>query len=321
MKKTLSNIGSFIAKQLTAIIVILALVICAVFLLLGSRAEDGSITLDGRDAQYSDAQRQASCELAAQRDAAIAGLTGINVPQDSTSGCEPSDLPQMGSLVYYDVDVSSPTAFYNAVNGRGFNEGYGFQCVAAFKEFMFALSGKYVAAAGGGAKGYATQQAQIEPLGFKWYSGTSGMKDGDWAIWTNGQYGHVAMYFRGQFFSQNQYASNPNVGNPFNLANVSKNGIAGYYRPNIYQSVTPTPEPEPTPNPDNGSGANTGGNTSNSYTVRRGDTLGGISLNQGWWVGTNGLYGDSGYAQRLAERNGIQYRGLIYPNQVIQRAE
>ncbi len=52
------------------------------------------------------------------------------------------------------------------------------------------------------------------------------------------------------------------------------------------------------------------------YVVRRGDTLGDIALRNGWY-GTNGLFGNNGYTQRLAERNGIANRGLIYPGQRI----
>ena len=52
------------------------------------------------------------------------------------------------------------------------------------------------------------------------------------------------------------------------------------------------------------------------YVVRRGDTLGDIALRNGWH-GANGLFGNSGYTQRLAERNGIANRGLIYPGQRI----
>lgn len=307
----------FLGKHLAALIVVVVLLIISAFVIFASPNEDGSRTFSGQSPTYTDAQEQAYCEAKENNDKALAGLTGINVPQDSTSGCDPTDLPQMGSLTYYSVPMATPTEFYNSVNGKGFNEGYGLQCVAAFKEFTYSLSGKYVAAAGGGAKGYATQQSQIEPLGFKWYSGTSGLQDGDWAIWTNGQYGHVAMKYGDKWFSQNQYAADPNRGNAFNLASISTTGIAGYYRPNIYVNVAP---------PDGGgsSGNNGGEDVSNvgaTYTVQSGDTLGGISLNLGWWPSVTGLYGDTGYAQRLAEFNGIQNRGVIYPSQVIKKAE
>ena len=315
MKKTLSNIGTFLTNRLAFIVILIVALILGSFVAFGNKNEDGTITFDGTTPKYTDAQKEALCTLKTDLDDSISGLTGINTPQDASSGCEPVDIAQMGALVYYSVPMATPTEFVNSVNGKGFNEGYGYQCVAAFKEFMYSLSGKYVATSNGGASGYAKQQAQIEPLGFKWYNGTAGLQDGDWAIWTNGQYGHVAMKYGDKWFSQNQYAANPNTGNPFNLASISTDGIAGYYRPNIYIKS----DPAPNPNPDNG--GSTGGGTSNSYTVRRGDTLGGISLGQGWYVGTKGLYGDSGYAQRLAEFNGIQNRGIIYPNQVIKKAE
>lgn len=320
MKRKLSN---FFVSRAAFLVVTITLLILGLFVAFGTKNEDGTITFDGSAPQYSDELKTALCELKESSDASVSGLTGINVPQDSTSDCAPTDLPQMGSLTYYKVGMSTPTEFYNSVNGKGFNEGYGLQCVAGFKQFMFSLSGKYIAAAGGGAKGYATQQAQIEPLGFKWYSGAAGLKDGDWGIWTNGQYGHVAMYYQGKWFGQNQYAANPNTGNAFNLASISTNGLAGYYRPNIYANSTPTPNPNPTPNPGTGNTGNTGGNSgvvvSNTYTVRRGDTLGNIILRAGWYSGINGLYGDDGYAQKVADFNGISPRGLIYPNTVIRK--
>ena len=55
--------------------------------------------------------------------------------------------------------------------------------------------------------------------------------------------------------------------------------------------------------------------------MQRGDTLGSIALSQGWWVSIDGLYGDYGYTQRLADYNKIEWRGLIYPDQLIQKVE
>lgn len=320
----MKKIKSFLNSNLTAIIVAAVLLIVGSFAFFARPNEDGTRTFDGNAPTYSEAQEQAYCEAKKANDDALAALSGINVPQGPESGCEPTDLAQMGSQTYYRVDVSTPDAFVNAVNGKGFNEGYGLQCVAGFKQFMFSLSGKYVAAAGGGAKGYARQQAQIEPLGFKWHSGASGLQNGDWGIWTNGQYGHVAMYYNGKWFGQNQGAANPNTGNAFNLLSISTNGLAGYYRPNKYVKQTPAPTPKPSENT-GGTSSNTGGsnavNTSSTIVVRRGDTLGNILLRNGWYSSNSGLFGDSGYAQRVADYNGIPVRGLIYPNQVIKRPQ
>lgn len=321
----MKKLQALVSKHLAAVIVGIVALVCVAFLVAGTRSDDGSITLSGDNAKYSQAQEDALCKLKSDRDKTVSSIVGIDVPQDSTSGCEPTDLPQMGSLVYYRADVSSPGAFYGAVNGRGFNEGYGLQCVAGFKEFMFSLSGKYIAAAGGGAKGYATQQSQIEPLGFKWHNGTAGLQDGDWGIFTNGTYGHVAMYYQGRWFGQNQGAADVYAGSPFSLMNLGISPV-GYYRPNIYQKATPSPSPTPAASTSNESATNsaTGSNgalSADSYVVQRGDTLGGIALRNGWYGATGGLYGDTGYTQRLAEQNGIQWRGLILPGQMIQQVK
>lgn len=373
MKRIVSKFKNFLANRLAVILVAAVVVLSATFVIVGKQAEDGSITLDGSKAKYSKATEKALCELAKKRESAIAGIMGLDVPQDSGSGCEAPDkeLAQMGSGVYYKTDLSSPAAFVNAMNGRGFNEGYGLQCVAGFKQFMFSLSGRVVATRTGGASGYANQVDEIQALGFTWHGGQAGMKDGDWAIFGGGTYGHVAMYYQGKFFGQNQGSGNIYVGNAFNLMDLGgyRNSIIGYYRPNIWANGSIASAPAaPAANSKAvndqvvadvlkgvyGSGndrvtrlqaagynpaevqaavnarvatqvprvsapvptgyvqRNTGG-----YVVRRGDTLGHIALRNGWYNGTGGLFGNSGYTQRLAERNGIANRGLIYPGQRI----
>ena len=372
MKRIVSKFKNFLANRLAVILVAAVVVLSATFVIVGKQAEDGSITLDGSKAKYSKATEKALCELAKKRESAIAGIMGLDVPQDSGSGCEAPDkeLAQMGSGVYYKTDLSSPAAFVNAMNGRGFNEGYGLQCVAGFKQFMFSLSGRVVATRTGGASGYANQVGEIQALGFTWHAGQAGMKDGDWAIFGGGTYGHVAMYYQGKFFGQNQGSGNIYVGNAFNLMDLGgyRNSIIGYYRPNIWangNTASAPAAPAASSKAVNdqvvadvlkgvyGSGndrvarlqaagynpaevqavvnsrvaaqaprvsapASTGyvQRSTGGYVVRRGDTLGHIALRNGWH-GTNGLFGDSGYTQRLAERNGIANRGLIYPGQRI----
>ena len=369
MKKVTSNLKNFIINRIDVLIVASVIIISSVFLIIGKPSEDGSITLDGSKAKYSKSQEKALCELAKKRDDAIAGMLGLDVPQDKGSGCEAPDkeLAQMGSGVYYKTDLSSPAAFVNAMNGRGFNEGYGLQCVAGFKQFMFSLSGRVVATRTGGASGYANQVGEIQALGFTWHGGQAGMKDGDWAIFGGGTYGHVAMYYQGKFFGQNQGSGNIYVGNAFNLMDLGgyRNSIIGYYRPNIWNGTASAPAaPAASSKAVNdqvvsdvlkgvyGSGndrvsrlqaagynpaevqaavnshvaaqalrvvaprQNYAAGGMSGYIVRRGDTLGHIALRNGWH-GTSGLFGNSGYTQRLAERNGIANRGLIYPGQRI----
>lgn len=187
-------------------------------------------------------------------------------------------LDEKGASCYYKVDVSTPEAFVAAVNGVGFNEGWGYQCVAGFKEFQYSLAGTYVNA-GGAAKNYAVDHT-VESIGFKWHDGTSGIKNGDWAIWTTGTYGHVAMYYNGEFFGQNQGASNASIGTPFNLMKISMNGIAGYYRPDLYSEPAPTPAPTPT-------------KKTVKYTYKPGDTFGQVILDLGLNT-SHGLWGSDG---------------------------
>jgi hypothetical protein len=373
MKKVISNLKNLIINRLDVLIVASVIIVSSVFLIIGKPSEDGSITLDGSKAKYSKSQEKALCELAKKRDDAIAGMLGLDVPQDKGSGCEAPDkeLAQMGSGVYYKTDLSSPAAFVNAMNGRGFNEGYGLQCVAGFKQFMFSLSGRVVATRTGGASGYANQVGEIQALGFTWHGGQAGMKDGDWAIFGGGTYGHVAMYYQGKFFGQNQGSGNIYVGNAFNLMDLGgyRNSIIGYYRPNIWANGSAASAPSAPAASSKavndqvvadvlrgvyGSGndrvarlqaagynpaevqaavnsrvaaqaprisapASTGyvQRSTGGYVVRRGDTLGHIALRNGWYNGTGSLFGNSGYTQRLAERNGIVNRGLIYPGQRI----
>lgn len=151
------------------------------------------------------------------------------------SKAQTKKLADMGAIPYYRVDISTPELAYANLVGKGFNEGFGLQCVAGFKEFMFSLAGRYVAA-GGAASGYALKNVreQVCKLGFTWHDGTEGLRDGCWAIWTNGAYGHVAMFYQGKWLGQNQGATDGNVGNEFNLMPLPMQGIAGYFLPNIY---------------------------------------------------------------------------------------
>lgn len=200
-------------------------------------------------------------------------------------------LAEKGASCYYKVDVSTPDAFVKAVNGKGFNEGWGYQCVAGFKEFQYSLAGTYVNA-GGAAKNYAYSHSGLEAIGFKWHGGTSGLQNGDWCIWTSGEFGHVAMYYNGMFFGQNQGGSSSTKGTPFNLMKLSLNGCAGFYRPDIYCKPAPAPAPKPP-------------KKQVKYTYKKGDTFGQVILDLGLNT-SHGLWGSDGdvayYTAQLNEQ-------------------
>lgn len=141
---------------------------------------------------------------------------------------------------YYKVDVSSPDAFYQNVIGKGFDEGFGMQCVAGFKEFTYSLCGRIVACNEGKAKCYADQASQICDMGFTRHSGNT-LYNGDWVVFGGSEYGHIAMYYNGMFLGQNQIGGNIYAGSPFTLVGVNM-PILCCYRPNIYVNA-----PKPTP--------------------------------------------------------------------------
>lgn len=221
----------------------------------------------------------------------ISNFIGAFTQHDRTG--DTSLLAEKGASCYYKVDVSTPDAFVKAVNGKGFNEGWGYQCVAGFKEFQYSLSGTYVNA-GGSAKNYAYSHSGLESIGFKWHGGTSGLQNGDWCIWTSGEFGHVAMYYNGMFFGQNQGASSSSQGTPFNLMKLSLNGCAGFYRPDIYAKPVPAPAPKPP-------------KKKVSYTYKKGDTFGqvildlGLNTSHGLW----GADGDVAYYTEQLNKQGI----------------
>ncbi|MEE0887901.1 MAG: LysM domain-containing protein [Candidatus Saccharimonadaceae bacterium] len=141
---------------------------------------------------------------------------------------------------------------------------------------------------------------------------------GDIAVYSTGQWGHIGMamggYNNGYFalLGQNQGGrACPGGGAAGNIINLSTRDFIGAFRPKAYIKPEPKPEPEPTPEP-------TPAPAEDTYTVRKGDTLGDIAYKLGWYTGKK-MFGDDGYAQSLAEFNGIKNRGIIYPGQVIKR--
>ena len=129
----------------------------------------------------------------------------------------------------------------------------------------------------------------------------------------NTKYGHTAMYL----YSTGANTAMVNDANAVPLTvstwNMNISGwvwvVPGNYNPGSEPTPAPTPEPTPTPTPTP---------EATSYTVVRGDTLGGIARKMGWCNGCV-LFGDNGYTQKMAEYNGIPNRGLIYPGQVIYK--
>lgn len=235
-------------------------------------------------------------------------VTGVSVLE--------GDYEDLGATIET-FDTSTPEAFRNATLGKCVyaNNRWGAQCVSLSRSFWFSYAGRDVSTCGTGmAKGMMNCAEQNAGDDFEIFWGNSNIQSGDWLVFDGGQYGHVGMALgpvRNGYVTllgENQGGrACEGGGAATNIINISIKNLIGGYRPKAYIKPTPTPEPTPTPTP-----------SEDTYVVVKGDTLGGIARKLGWYTG-NKLFGDDGYAQALAEYNGIENRGLIYPGQIIKR--
>lgn len=296
MKKFLKSLSNFFMDHLAAFIWMGVAVLCAVFILCGTKAENGSITLDGSDAKIEEYTEK----FIEDANEAMLRLMEKDAPTDEET-IKANDEEEVGLGFYTTID---------AVIGRrlpdGDNDGgRGWQC------------SKYTAYLATGKREYSSTHPDYGPVNGKdvaaWLVKNYGFKYVDkpvkGAIGSGGfntQYGHTAMYL----YSTGSNTAMVNDANytPLKVSthNMNISGwvwvVPGSYNPQ------PAPTPAPTPTPV----------SYDTYTVRKGDTLGDIARNMGWYTGGK-LFGDDGYAQALADYNGIANRGLIYPGQVIKK--
>ena len=212
-------------------------------------------------------------------------------------------------------DVSSPQAFMNDTINKCIiaNNKYGAQCVSLARVFWWSYANRDVSTCGTGmAKGMmnCADQNAGNDFDIYWKDSAYKIQAGDWLVFDGGQYGHIGMALGAvsngyvALLGENQggHSCGQGVGgSATNIINISIKNLIGYYRPKAYIIPEPTPAP-----------------TTEEYVVVKGDTLGGIAIKLGWFT-SGKLFGDDGYAQELAEYNGIANRGLIYPKQVIKR--
>lgn len=216
------------------------------------------------------------------------------------------------------LNISSPEAFAKDVLGRCIDvDGhFGGQCWDEMAAFFLNYTGRTFSTCGTGAAKGTIQDGcwQINAGNeFTMIWNAKDIQPGDIAVYSTGTWGHTGMamgYYNNGYFTllgQNQGgAACPGGGAAGNIINLSTRDFIGAFRPNIYIKPEPTPpEPEPTPTPSD----------KITVTVKKGDTLGQLLRNAGYTG--NRLFGDTGLAQKVAEQNDIQNRGLIYPKQTI----
>lgn len=250
--------------------------------------------------------------------------TGPQVnPEDET----PTECPEGEECgrgaAYPHIDTSTPQAFINATLGGCYDvDGYyNEQCWDYAALFFLNYAGRTFYTCGtGAAKGAFADGCWQKNAGteFVFTTNPADIIPGAIVGFNNGTFGHVGVatgYYNNGYVTlagQNQgggLCPGSSMGARVNIINISLKYFAGAFIPKNYiPKPAPQPSPEPTPAPSPVVDTIT-------YVVKRGDTLGAILRAQGY-KGKR-LFGDSGLAQKVAEENKIQNRGLIYPNQKI----
>lgn len=245
-------------------------------------------------------------------------------PQVNPEDEDPEECPEGEECgrgaAFPQVDVSTPQAFINATLGGCYDiDGhYNEQCWDYAALFFLNYAGRTFYTCGtGAAKGAFADGCWQKNAGneFEFITDATRIQPGDIVGFNNGTYGHVGMatgYYNNGYVTlagQNQgggLCPGSTMGARVNIINISLKSFAGAFRPKAYIKPEPTPpEPTPTPTPSD----------KIEVTVKKGDTLGQILRDAGF-TGTR-LFGDTGLAQKVAEQNNIENRGLIYPKQVI----
>lgn len=194
--------------------------------------------------------------------------------------CEDKDECARG----WAVDTSSPQAFRAAVEGDCIDvDGYyGSQCPDLAKLFWRNYANRDFSTCGtGAAKGAWTCKEANAGDEFELITDPTELQPGDWIIFSSGTYGHVGMamgYYNNGYITllgTNQGGSSCSGGGATaNVINISLSSFTGAYRPKAYVVEEPVEDNTTTEE----ESTTTAINTCDSWTVKAGDTLGGIMV-------------------------------------------
>lgn len=343
----MAKISNFLKRNAHWVVVAGSLLICGFFLLITHPSESGQYrTLDGNDAQIYESTEKTMTEvreaIIEYADTAVPALIEnadgttytVDAPTiDSIDDnnpyllegdyCPEGEECGLGAYVY--APTSTFQEFKDYVLGKCWNvDGYaGAQCwdLMSLHSINYTKDKRTFSTCGtGAAKGMWACRDVNAGTEYDQITDKTAIKTGDIIVTGDGTWGHTceaAGPYNNGFVAclgQNQGGSTcSGGGSAANIINFNLNTaqFLGAFRPKTYEEPdpepTPTPIPTPTPTPTP--------SDETSYIVVKGDTLGAILRAQGYTG--NKLFGDDGLAQKIAEKNGIPNRGLIYPGQRI----
>lgn len=322
----MKKISNWLVENLPWLVVMFVGVLCAIFIVCGKRAEDGSITLDGKNAVIEEgttewienakneykstivyAQKQIQAEVVTEK-----GVEYINVPTiESIDGTQlPDDeSTEDGRGAYH--DTSSYLAYYNSVGlNTCINNAFGAQCFALADDFWQNYTGRSLSSCGtGAAKGTLNCYDYNAGSEFEMIWDVTQVQPGDWVVTKGGTWGHIFMamgYYNNGYiagFGQNQGGGYCALGgSATNVVNLNMATFGGAFRPKTY--IKPSPEPTPTPSYDDGE---------ITYSYAPGDcfskVLVKLNLDEGHLWGEDGTV--KYYTKQLIEQNVLDRNGNV----------
>ena len=226
-------------------------ILCTVFILTGTKSDNGSITLDGKDAKIEEYTEK----FIENSNDAMYRIMNEDAPTDEETIKANEEVKGLGGSVTLDTVISRRLPDGNNDNGKGW------QC------------SKYTAYLATGKREYSSTHPDYGPVNGKdiasWLVKNYGWKyietPVEGAIGSGGfntTYGHTAMYL----YSTGTNTAMVNDANyvPLTVATHNMN-ISGWVWV-VPDDYTPTPSPDPTPSPEPVSSCTT-------WKLNRGDTL------------------------------------------------
>lgn len=334
----MGRIKAWLLDNCPWLIVGFVILLCGLFIIFGTRNEDGTITVGGGQAVISEstkewieeAQKSYESTIIYAKESVPAVITNANgeeetidVPTvESIDGgeigevCPDGEECGLGAYIYAPTETFEEFKDYTIGRCWDVDGKWDQQCwdLAALHWMNYTEDGRVFSTCGtGGAKGSWNCKEQNAGDEYDLVYNAKDVKTGDWVITGSGTYGHVCEaagpYNNGYVacLGQNQNGTKcpgATYGSATNIINLNLSSFIGAFRPKTYNEQ---PEPTPTPvNPQSGDIVD--------YTYAKGDYFSKVLVNLGLDEGH--LWGDSGtvryYTKQLIEQNVLDSRGNVF---------
>lgn len=292
----MKKLSKWITNNLSWLILVFVMALCAGFLIAGHPNEEGYITLSGDVTITEDTKefiKYSQEKMKAYVTDEFGNEVEVDVPTVDSVDSETAIESGQGAYIYAPTD--SYSSFKNYTLGKCWNTDgyYGAQCWDLGDLFWQNYAGRNLSTCGtGAAKGAWNCKDYNAGDEFELIYDKTKIQAGDWIIFSSGTYGHIGMalgnYNNGYvtLLGQNQGGGTCDGGGAAtNIINISLASFSGAFRPKTYEEPEPTPTPTPTPVV----------SECEVYNVSRGDTMGKIMNDCEGYInwGTMNEYADS----------------------------